>query len=115
MQGLSLFGLPLRTVIEVPWVNRPPAGLAKPIERSSTSGQPIKLFQPFDPMFAIGLDLPCERIPTVEPEMRDRDEMHLLGVVEAEIQSAHDTAFVAHVSDFRDAALVRKILARILL
>ncbi len=54
----------------------------------------MKLFQPFDPMFAIGLDLPCKRIFAVEPEMRDRDEMHLLGVVKAEIQSAHYAAFV---------------------
>ena len=31
----------------------------------------IELFQPLDPMFAIGVDLPCEGISAVELEMRN--------------------------------------------
>ncbi len=40
----------------------------------------LELFEPLDPMFAIGLDFPCKRILAVELEMCDRDDMHLLGV-----------------------------------
>ena len=68
----------------------------------------MELFEPLDPMFAIGLDLPCKRIPAVEPEMRDRDDMHLLGIDKTEIEDAHDAAFIAHVPNLSDTTLVRK-------
>jgi len=68
----------------------------------------MELFEPLDPMFAIGLDLPCERIPAVELEMRYRDDMHLLGVTKAEIEMAREAAFVAHVPNLSDTTLVRK-------
>ena len=74
----------------------------------------MELLEPLDPMFAIGLDLPRKRIPAVEPEMRDRDEMHFLGVAKAEIEIARDAAFVAHVPNFSDTTLVRKIPLQIL-
>ena len=68
----------------------------------------MEFFDPLDPMFAVGLDLPCKRIPAVEPEMRDRDDMHLLGVTKAEIEMARDAAFVAHVPNLSDTTLVRE-------
>ena len=68
----------------------------------------MEFFDPLDPMFAIGLDLPCKRIPAVEPEMRDRDDMRLLGVAKTEIEGAHDAAFVAHGANLSDTTLVRK-------
>ena len=72
------------------------------------------LFEPLDPMFAIGLDLSCKRVPAVEPEMRDRDDMRFLGVTRAEIEMARDAAFVAHVPIFSDTTLVWKIPLRTL-
>ena len=68
----------------------------------------MEFFDPLDPMFAVGLDLPCKRIPAVEPEMRDRDDMHPLGVAKTEIEGASDTAFVAHVANLSDTTPVRK-------
>ncbi len=68
----------------------------------------MELFEPLDPMFAISLDLPCERILAVELQMRDRDDMHLLGVTKPEIEMAREAAFVAHVPDLSDTTLVRK-------
>ena len=50
----------------------------------------MEFFEPLDPMFAIGIDLPCKRVPAVEPEMCDRDDMHVLGVTKAEIEMARD-------------------------
>jgi hypothetical protein len=81
---------------------------------SSRSHSTVELFEPLDPMFAIGIDLACKRVPTVEPEMRDRDDMHLLGVTKTEIEMARDAAFVAHVPNFSDTTLVRKIPLQIL-
>ena len=82
---------------------------------TSSRGHPtMELFEPLDPMFAISLDLPCKRIPAVEPEMRDRDDLHLLGITKAEIEMARDATFVAHVPNFSDATLVWKIALRIL-
>ncbi len=69
----------------------------------------MELFEPLDPMFAIGPDLPCKRIPAVELVMRDRDDMQVLGVTKAEIEMAHEAAFVAHVPNFSDTTLVWKI------
>ncbi len=68
----------------------------------------MELLEPLDPMFAIGLDLPCKRIPAVELEMRDRDDIHVLGVTKAEIEMARDAAFVAHVPNLSDTTLVRE-------
>ena len=68
----------------------------------------MELFEPLNPMLTIGLDLPFKRMSAVEPEMRDRDDMHLLGVAKAEIEIAHDAAFVAHIPDLGDTTLVRK-------
>ncbi len=68
----------------------------------------MEFFDPLDPMFAVGLDLSCKRIPAVEPEMRDRDDMHLLGVGKTEIEDARDAAFIAHVPNLSDTTLVRK-------
>ena len=68
----------------------------------------MEFFDPLDAMFAIGLDLPCKRIPAVEPEMRDRDDMHRPGVAKTEIEGTHDAALVAHVSNLGDTTLVRK-------
>ncbi len=48
----------------------------------------MEFFDPLDPMFAVGLDLSCKRIPAVEPEMRDRDDMHLRGIAKIEIEDA---------------------------
>ena len=75
----------------------------------------MELFEPLDPMFAIGLDLPCKRIPAVELEMRDRDDMHLLGVTKPKIEMAREAAFVPHVPDLSDTTLVRKNLLRSIL
>ena len=71
--------------------------------------------EPLDPMFAIGIDLPCKRIRAVEPEMRDRDDMQILDVTNAEFEMARDAAFFAHVPNFSDTTLVRKISLRTLL
>ena len=68
----------------------------------------MELLKPLDPMFAISLDFPRERIPTVEFQMRDRDDMHLLGVTKPEIEMAREAAFVPHVPDLSDTTLVRK-------
>ena len=75
----------------------------------------MELFEPLDSMFAISLDFPCERIPTVELQMRDRDDMHLLGVTKPEIEMARDAAIIAHVPDLSDITLVRKTSLRMLL
>jgi hypothetical protein len=75
----------------------------------------MELFESLDPMLTIGLDLACKRIAAVEPEMRDRDDMHLFGLAKAEIETARDAAFVAHVSNLIDATLARKNLLRTLL
>ncbi len=68
----------------------------------------MELLEPLDPMFAISPDLPSKRISAVEPEMRDRDDMHTLGVAEVEIESADDAAFVAKVPNFGDTTLARE-------
>ena len=68
----------------------------------------MEYFDPLDPMFAVGLDLSRKRIPAVEPEMRDRDDMLLLGVDKTEIEGARDAAFIAHVPNLSDTTLVRK-------
>ena len=57
-------------------------------------------------MFAIGLDVPCKRITAVEVEMRDRDDMHHLGIAKTEIEAARDAAFVANVKNLNDTTLV---------
>jgi len=75
----------------------------------------MELFEPLDPMFAIGLDLPCERILAVELEMRDRDDMHLLVGTKAEIEMAREAAFVAQVPNLSDATLVWEIPLRLFL
>ncbi len=75
----------------------------------------MKLFEPLDPMFAIGLDLPCKRIPAVELEMRDRDDIHVVGVTKAEIEMARDAAFVAHVPNLSETTLVRENPLRLFL
>ena len=66
-------------------------------------------------MFAIGLDLPYERIRAVELEMRDRDDIHILRVTKAEIEMAREAAFVAHVPNLSDATLVRENSLRLFL
>ncbi len=68
----------------------------------------MEFFDPLDPMFTIGLDLPCKWMSAVEPEMCDRDDMHLFGVVKAEIENARDAAFVAQVPNLSDTTLMRK-------
>jgi len=75
----------------------------------------MEFFETLDPVFAIGCDLPCEKIPTVELEMRDRDDMHLLGVTKAEIEMAREAAFVAHVPYLSDTTLVRENPLRLFL
>ena len=75
----------------------------------------MELFEPLDPMFAIGLDLPCERIPAVELEMRNRDDMQVLGITKAEIEMAREATFVAHVPNFSDTTLVWKNPLRLFL
>ncbi len=72
----------------------------------------MELFESLDPMLTIGLDLPCKRMSAVEPEIRDRDDTHLLGVAKAEIEIARDAAFIAQVPDLGDTARVRKIPLR---
>ncbi len=66
-------------------------------------------------MLAVDLDLPCKRVFAVEPEMRDRDDMRILGVGETEIEMACDAAIIAHVPDLSDITLVRKFPLRMLL
>jgi hypothetical protein len=68
----------------------------------------MELFEPLDPMFAIGLDIPCEGIPAVELEMRDRDDIDLIGVTKTEIEMAHEATFVAHVPNLSNTTLVRE-------
>ncbi len=63
-------------------------------------------------MLAVDLDLPCKRVSAVEPEMCDRDDMHLLGIVKAQIKNARDAAFVAQVPNLRYTTLMRKTLLR---
>ena len=41
----------------------------------------IELLEPLDPVLAIGRDLPCERMPALESEMGNRNEVRLFGVV----------------------------------
>jgi len=89
--------------------------LDEPPTTSSQAHTTMELFEPLNPMFAIGLDLPCKRIPAVELEVRDRDEMHLLSVVNAKIENARYTAFVTQVLHISDTTLMRKILLRTLL
>ena len=89
--------------------------LDEPPTTSSQAHTTMELLEPLDPMFAIGLDLPCKRIPAVELEMRDRDEMHLLSVVNAKIENARYTAFVAQVPHISNATLIRRFLHRTLL
>ena len=72
----------------------------------------MELLESLDPMFAISPDLPSKRISAVEPEMRDRDDMHILGVAEVEIESASDAAFVAKVPNLGDTTLAREIPLR---
>lgn len=68
----------------------------------------MELLESLDSMFAISPDLPSKRISALEPEMRDRDDMHVPGVAEVEIESAGDAAFVAKVHNLGDTALARK-------
>ena len=89
--------------------------LDEPPTTSSQAHTTMELLEPLDPMFAIGLDLPCKRIPAVELEMRDRDEMHLLSVVNAKIENARYTAFVAQVAHISNATLMRRFPHRTLL
>ena len=70
----------------------------------------VQLFNPLDPMLAVALDFPCKRVCAVEPEMRDRDDMHFLAVAETKVEMAHDAAFVAQVPDLSDTAFGRKVL-----
>ena len=67
---------------------------------------PLELFEPLDPMFAISINLPSERISAVELEVRDRNDMHILGVTKIEIEIAHEAAFVPHVPNLSDTTLV---------
>ena len=76
---------------------------------------PLEHFESLDPMFTIGLDLPCEMIPTVELEKRDRDDMRLLAVTKAEIEMAHEAALVAHIPNLSDITLVRENPLRLFL
>ena len=72
-------------------------------ETTSSSSQAcpnFELFESLDPIFAIGLDLPCKRIPALKFETRDGDDMHVLGVTKAEIEMARDSAVVAQVPNF---------------
>ena len=61
-------------------------------------------------MLAVALDFPCKRVSAVESEMRDRDDMHLLGISKTKVEMAHDAALVTQVPDLSDTALGRKIL-----
>ncbi len=72
----------------------------------------MEFFESLDPLFAICLDLPCKRITAIEPEMRDRDDMHLRGVAKTEIEDARDAAFVAQVLNLSDTTFVRINLLR---
>ena len=69
----------------------------------------MEFFEPLNPMFAIGLNFPCERIPAFELEMRDRDDVHLVGVTKTEIEMAREATFVAHVPNLSNITLVREI------
>ena len=75
----------------------------------------MELFEALDAMLTIGRNLPRKGMSAVEREMCDRDDMHFLGVVKAEIEIARDAAFVAQIRDLGDTALVRKIPLGILL
>ncbi len=68
----------------------------------------MEFLESLDSMFAISPDLPGKRIFAAEPEMRDRDDMHILGVAEVEIESAGDAAFVAKVPNLGDTTLRRE-------
>ena len=69
----------------------------------------LEFSEPLDPMFAIGLDLPCKGILAVELEMCDRDDMHVWCVKKSEIEITHDAAYVAHISNFSDITFLWKI------
>jgi len=75
----------------------------------------VELFKSLDPMLAVDQDFLSKRMFAGKPEMRDRDDMRILGVGEAEIEMARDAAIIAHVPDFSDTTLVRKIPLRMLL
>jgi hypothetical protein len=68
----------------------------------------MEFFEPLNPMFAIGLDIPCEEILAFELKMRDRDDIHLVGVTKTEIEMAREGTFVAHVPNLSDITLVRE-------
>ena len=75
----------------------------------------MELFEPLDPVFAVDLDLPYERILAVELEMRDRDDINILRATKTEIEMAREAAFVAHVPNLSDATLVRENSLRLFL
>ena len=70
----------------------------------------MEFFDSLDPRLTIGFDLPCKRMSAVEPEMRDRDDMNLLGVAKAEIEITCDAAFVAQVPNLSDTTILWEIL-----
>ncbi len=74
----------------------------------------MELFKSLDPMLAVDLDLPSKRMFAVKPEMRDRDDMRILGFGKAEIEMARDASIIAHVPDLSDTTLVRKTPFRML-
>jgi hypothetical protein len=45
--------------------------------------------------------------------MRDRDDLHLLGVVKAEIEMAGDATFVTQVANLGDTAALRRALTSV--
>ena len=49
-------------------------------------------------MLAVDLDLLSKRVFAVEPEMRDRDDMRILGVGETEIEVACDATILTSVT-----------------
>ena len=63
-------------------------------------------------MFTIGIDFPRKRISSVEHEMRDRNNMHLLSFVKPKFEKTHDAAFVARILNFSDFTPVWKNLLR---
>ena len=66
-------------------------------------------------MFAISLNLSCERISAVKLDVCDRNDMHILGVTKVKIEIAHEAAFVAHVPNLSDTTLVWENPLRLLL
>ncbi len=75
----------------------------------------MEFFDPLDPMLAVGVDLPRKWMVAVESEMCDRDDMHLLGVVKAQIENARDATFVAQITNLRDTTLRRETVLRTML